>query len=98
MLGVSDLPALFADWGDTAAFNGTTVACAFDEPMEIVVADAGFGGIESAQPCIRVPFNAWNPMPEEDDAITVNGTNYTVAKRTALGDGAVMQLSLKAAS
>lgn len=98
MFGASDLPAIFADWGDSVVFGGVTASGALDEPVEIVVADQGFGGIESSMPSVRIPFNAFDPMPEADDAITVNGTEYLVGKVTAIGDGAIVQIQLKAAS
>lgn len=98
MFGAADLPAIFADWGDTVIFDGVSAAGAMDEPMDIVIADQGFGGIESSMPSVRVPFNAFDPMPEADDSITVNGVVYTVGKVTAIGDGAIVSIQLKAAA
>lgn len=97
MFGDADLPAFFADMGVPVLFGSQPAQKGlFDQPAQIKLADEGFGGVETGMPEVRLPYNAFSPMPTEKDVITVNGTQYTVSEVTAEGDGAVACLYLKA--
>lgn len=98
MFGDADLPSFFADFGVDVVFRGVTVKGNFDRPVQIKLADQGYGGVETGFPAVRLPYNAFSPMPTEGDAVNVDGTAYTVAEVTAESDGAVVCLELKAAT
>jgi hypothetical protein len=99
MFGDADLPVFFADFGVPVIF-GTQPAQKgnFDRPVQIKLADQGFGGVETAFPSVELPYNAFSPMPDSGDVLNVNGTNYTVSEPTAQSDGGVVCYELKAVS
>jgi hypothetical protein len=96
MFGDADLPTFFADFGVAVIFGSNTVLGNLDRPQQIKLADQGFGGVETQLPLVHLAYNAFSPMPEEGDAVNVDGTAYTVAERTTESDGAVVCLALKA--
>jgi hypothetical protein len=103
--GDCDLRIFFADTGVPVSFGGVSsysdgapIKGNFDRPVQIKLADQGYGGVEAAFPVVHLPYNAFNPMPIETNPITVDGTAYTVGEVTAEGDGAVVSLELKAAT
>jgi hypothetical protein len=96
MFGDADLPTFFGDFGVPVTFQGVTVKGNFDRPEQIKLADQGFGGVETGFPAVRLPYNAFRPMPCTGDAVNVDGTDYTVAEITAESDGAIVCLDLKA--
>jgi len=98
MFGDADLPVFFADFGVPVIFADKTVLGNRDRPVQIKLADQGFGGIETAFPSVEIAYNAFSPMPDEGDAVNVDGTAYAVAESTTQGDGAVVCLTLKAVS
>lgn len=98
MFGDADLPTFFADFGVPVIFGGVTRLGNFDRPVEIKEADQGFGGVETAFPSIRLPYNAFSPMPDSGDVLQVNGAWYSISEPTAESDGAVVCFGLKAAS
>lgn len=99
MFGDADLPTFFADMGVPVLFGTQPQTKAiFDRPVQIKLADEGFGGVETGMPELRLPYNAFSPMPTEGDVITVDGTKYSISEVTAEGDGAVTCLYLKAVS
>lgn len=99
MFGDADLPVFFADFGVPVFFGSQgPVQGNFDQPVQIKLADEGFGGTETTMPEVRLPYNAFSPMPTEGDVITVNGTQYSVSEKTAESDGAVVCHTLKAVS
>lgn len=93
--GDSDLPAFFADMGVEVTFNGTTAMGLLDNPTEIKLAAQGFGGFETQMPAIRLPYNAFTPMPVERDEIDIDGLAYIVSEPAAEGDGKIICYSLK---
>jgi hypothetical protein len=97
VFGDADLSVFFADFGVPVFFGSQgPVKGIFDRPMQIKLADDGFGGTETGMPEVRLPYNAFSPMPTEGDVITVDGTQYSVSEKTREGDGAVVCHSLKA--
>jgi hypothetical protein len=96
MFGDVDLPVFFADFGVLVTFGSNTVKGIFNRPVQIKLADQGFGGVETSFPSVELPYNAFDPMPDSRDAINVNGTDYTVSAPTAVSDGAVICYDLKA--
>ena len=97
--GDADLPVFFADFGVPCFFNGQSAQGIFDRPLEDKVAEQGWGGITTALPKVRIPYNGFSPaMPRSNDTIVVNGTDYTIVDRTTEEDGAVIGYSLKVLS
>lgn len=94
--GDADLPTFFADFGVAVIFGGSTVKGNLDQPLQVKLADQGFGGVEVGFPGVHLPYNAFSPMPTTGDTVSVDGTDYTVGEITAEGDGAVVCLELKA--
>lgn len=97
-IGDSDLEVFVQDFGVPVVFGGVTKTGIFNKPTKSALADEGFGGIAMSRPSVRLPFNAFTPMPEPRNAITVNGSNYTIADEEAETDGAFVCYPLKAAS
>jgi hypothetical protein len=64
----------------------------FDRPQSIDLGERNAAGMQAAKPTIRIPFNAFDPMPNSGDLITVTElrtpTDYTVDPSTAEDDGA----------
>jgi hypothetical protein len=104
MVGARDLRAFCRPpQGVPVVFNGTStytdgdrVYGIFDRPVQIKLMGEGIGGGEVAAPELRLPFNAFNPMPTSRDTLTVNGTDYTVYPPTTEDDGAFLCYELKA--
>lgn len=95
MFGDNDLGVFFGDFGVPVQFGGATVAGILDQPEKITLADRGFGGFDTTVPTLKLPYNAFSPMPTELDSITINGQNYSITEQTAESDGAVIVYSLK---
>ncbi len=93
--GDSDLPAFFADMGVEVTFHGATAMGLLENPIQIKLADRGFGGFETQMPQVRLPHNAFTPMPAETDQISVDGVAYSVSEPSAEGDGKIICYSLK---
>jgi len=98
LLGAADIAVFFADFAVPVVFGGVTAQGILDAPIQTGLADQTFGGLEIAKPEVRLPFNAFSPMPVQRQAITVNGVSYTVSDPTAESDGLVVCYRLKAAS
>jgi hypothetical protein len=96
MFGDADLPTFFADFGVVVTFGSNSTQGNLDRPVQIKLADQGFGGVETELPVVHLAYNAFSPMPDSGDAVNVDGTAYTVAERTTESDGAVVCLALKA--
>jgi len=80
------------------ADDGTPICGLLDTPMAVALQDGGVGGVDMESLELRLPFNAFRPMPAARDAITVDGTDYTVYPPTAEDDGAFLCYQLKLAS
>ena len=96
--GDSDLTVFTADFGVSVQFQGSIANGILDEPQKTLLGDSGFGGVDTTIPAVLLPFNAFTPMPEQDEALVVDGTDYTVGSIMAQGDGRFMRIELKAAS
>ena len=95
MYGDADLPTFFADFGVAVNFQGVAAKGNFDRPVDVKLSEQGFGGAIIATPAVRMPYNAFRPMPKTGDAVTVDGMDYTVSEPTAEADGAVVCYELK---
>lgn len=93
--GDNDLGVFFGDFGVPVQFGGQTVNGILDEPQAVHLGDQGWGGISAVAPTLRLPSNAFTPMPEEMDMIVVNWRNYEVTEVTGDGDGAISVFHLK---
>lgn len=98
MFGDSDLGVFTADFGVVVQFAGSQANGIFDKPIKTGLADEGFGGINTTRPTLRLAYNAFAPMPEQGNTITVDGTDYTIADEDADTDGAFVWYPLKATS
>jgi hypothetical protein len=95
----NDLPIFMDAFGVAVVFNGQTAKGILDQPTEISLgAHGGYGGIECDKPSLKLAAGTFNPMPAVRDAITVDGNDYTIAERTADGDGAILTYLLKVAA
>jgi hypothetical protein len=70
--------------------DGQPVCGILDLPQQIKLAEAGIGGVEAVVPELRLPFNAFKPMPASGDTLTVAGQTFTVNEPTAEDDGAFL--------
>jgi hypothetical protein len=91
----NDLAFMFAAFGVQVQFGGYIAQGIFDQPEVIRLADRGFGGVEAANPALKLPFNAFNPMPANKDTLAVGGDTYSVIEHTTDGDGAIVTYALK---
>lgn len=97
MFGDADLASFFVDFGVAVTFGSQpAVKGIFDKPMQNTLADMGYGGVVTEMPAVHLPYNAFSPMPEPKQTITVNGTSYTVSVPSAECDGAIVTYQLKA--
>jgi len=96
--GDSDLSVFTADFGVAVEFGGSTAQGNFDAPQKNLGGDSGFGGVDTSIPRVHLPFNAFSPMPQEEQTVTVDGTDYLVGAVTAEGDGKFVCIDLKAVS
>jgi len=95
MFRSSDLAMMFSAFGVDVQYGSATAKGIFDQPEVIRLADHGFGGVEAANPAIKLPFNAFAPMPANTEVLVVDGETYTVIDHTADGDGAIVTYALK---
>ncbi len=94
--GDNDLGVFFADFSDVVVFAGASATGTLDTPSEMF-SHEGPAGIEEQQMLLTLPTNAFNPLPLSQQALTVNGQNYTVRDRQFLDDGRLLRLTLKVA-
>ena len=102
--GTSDLRAFCRQMGVSVSFQGV-VTYPDGEPVkglfDVGGQDALFEStrVEDARYTLELPYDAFNPMPDSGDELTVlDGIapgNYAVRNSTALDDGSMIQLSLK---
>jgi hypothetical protein len=98
MYGDADLAVFTADFGIAVTFQGSTAKGILNQPQKTALADQGFGGISTTRPTIRLPYNAFTPMPEPGETINVDGVDYAIADEDAESDGAFVWFPLKVAS
>ena len=102
----TDLRAFCRDLGVPVTFAGVSVYPDTGEPVKGLLdqptqnrgGDQGFGGIDITVPELRLPFNAFSPMPRNKQAITVDGVAYTIADTSSEDDGAFLCFGLKLAA
>lgn len=98
-----DLRAICRPMGVPVSFNGLSaypdgepVKGLLDSPVQLKLADGGIGGVTTQIPELRLPCNAFNPMPDRNDMIQITdpetgtSTAYTVNSPTAEDDGALL--------
>lgn len=98
MFGARHLRALCRDTGVPVEFAGVStysdtgeqVKGLLDQPMDIKLQGEGIGGAQIDHPELRLPFNAFQPMPTGGDVLTVDGTSYLVYPPTAEDDGSFL--------
>ena len=67
-----------------------------DQAMQIKLGDHGLGGVSASLPELRLPFDAYDPMPASGDVVTITTpetgatTDYQVDAPTAEDDGAFL--------
>ena len=88
---------MFADFGVPVFFNGTQAAGILDTYTDTFSHGGGPGAFGSVEYVLRLPFNAFSPMPVSLDAITVDGTDFTVRDAPKNQDAAIVELRLKPA-
>ena len=111
IFGGRDLRALCRQMGTPVSFagvsiypDGEAVKGMIDSPVQIKLLDQGIGGVETDLPELRLPFNAFKPMPRRGDVVTVTDretglqTAYRVNAPTAEDDGAFLAYSLNEVS
>lgn len=74
--------------------DGVPVRGLFDRAIQMKLEEGGIGGVETASPELRLPFNAFTPMPQDGDEVLVDGTTYSVTQPTAEDDGAILVYDL----
>jgi hypothetical protein len=78
-------------FGTVSAYpDGTPVRGLQDLPIQMKMLDNGTAGVETDMPELRLPFNAFDPMPRDGDTVLVEGVAYTVNQPTAEDDGAFL--------
>jgi hypothetical protein len=72
--------------------DGSAIRGLFDRPQSLDLGERGAAGMQAAAPELRLPFDAFSPMPNAGDIVTVTdlgvSTDYTVDPPTAEDDGA----------
>jgi hypothetical protein len=91
----NDLAFLFSAFGVTVEYGTGAAQGLFDQPQVIRLADHGFGGVEADNPTVKLPFNAFDPMPSNLDTLIVDGRTYSVIDHTTDGDAAIITYALK---
>ena len=81
----------YVTFGGSSTYpDGEAVMGLYDRPSQFKFMDEGIGGVETAMPTLRLPFNAFNSMPTANDVVTVDGCDYKVSPPTAEDDGAFL--------
>lgn len=70
--------------------DGVPIRGNLDRPMSIGMTDGGIGGAQMSAPELRLPYNAFDPMPDAGDVLEIDGVPYQVTTPTAEDDGAVL--------
>ncbi len=110
MLGGRDLRALFRPPGGSpvtfagvSAYtdDGMPICGLFERPSSFGLEQGGVGGVENIAPQLRLPFDAFSPMPQSGDTVTVAdpdlGTfTFQVSPPTREEDGLVWMYELYA--
>lgn len=107
MLGDSDLAAIFTtnEFGVPILFGGSQATGVVDEYTDVFMHGGGPGGFESGLIVLRLPWNAFNPMPKSKDTITISASpnlpagvaagDYTVKALPKNRDASMVELHLK---
>lgn len=95
MFGDPDLAVFFSDFAVTVQFGGQAAQGIFERIDSNMLADRGFGGFDAPKPTVKLPYNAFSPMPKELDVIVVDDINYTITERPTNRDLAIVIYALK---
>ena len=75
----------------TYSDDGSAICGLFDRPQSIELGERGSAGMQAAAPTISLPIDAFDPMPNSGDTLTVTergvATDYTTGVPTASDDG-----------
>ena len=101
--GRADLRVFCRDMGVPVSFMGLSkypdtgepIKALRDQSFETKLGDQGFGAIDVQVIEIRLPFDAFKPMPEPEDTIAVEGRQYVVADIGEEDDGAFTVYKLR---
>ena len=96
MFGDADLGIFFADMGETVAFNGAQAKGLLDVETDLYSHGSGPGGVERQTYLLRIPWNAFTPLPIPGDAITVGTSSYVVSALPVQKDAQIYEMNLKA--
>jgi hypothetical protein len=72
----------------TYADDGSPICGLFDRPVDFKLQTGGVEGVETALPELRLPCNAFSPMPQDGDQISVAGATYVCNQPQQEDDGA----------
>lgn len=95
--GDSDLPTFFNDFGVSVLFGAETTSGILETPSEIENILSNGGAFEQQERVLTIASTAFAAPPKAKDALTVDGTNYTVKSREYIGDGKTIRYRLKVA-
>lgn len=74
--------------------DGSQICGNFDRPVQYDLGGGG-GGAENAKPELRLPFNAFDPMPANGDHIEVDGVEYKTSHPREEDDGGFFVYELR---
>jgi hypothetical protein len=96
--GDSDIPTMFADFGEPVAIDGVVgVGIVDEEDQAFQTSDGQRGLVVLSVSAVLVQTSAW-PGIAIDDPIIVRGSDYTIRQRLRVTDGATTKLLLGAPS
>lgn len=94
IFGDADIAAMLADWGHSITIAALTKNCLLDLAGQVLLEQGGVGGQVAIMPVAHVRASDY-PAVSNDDAVVVDGVNYTVYQALPVGDGGLTQLALR---
>ena len=79
----------------TYADDGSPICGLFDRPQSMGLQEQGAGGVVAPASELRLPYNAFDPMPDDGDTVTVAGYDYLCGAPTAEDDGGFLCYALE---
>lgn len=91
-------------FGGASAYSddGSPVCGLFDRPVGFKLPGEGIGGLETANPTLRLPCNAFDPMPQGGDQVSITdpltgvATTWEVNQPSQEDDGGFWVYDLQA--
>lgn len=87
----ADIPAILADFGVAVVVGAANGKGIVDYVDAVTLKENGIGGVINKAITVMVQTSAF-PTAKVGDAVTVDGTTYTVRERLQLTDGATTHL------